>query len=283
MATPSIVDLTMTGTPRLSVVRLRIPAAALTAALVLAGCSDEPGDDAAVLAAEDVFDTELEVVPDPSGTTATLAVTTSIDMACAVVYGTTEALGDGIATDTDMAGGAHADHEVLMTGLEPETEYFYRVQGSGADGRLYRSELMTFRTPAADDGSDIGENAAAGATIVDVSSEFSGAFAAENAVDGDPATEWSSDGDGDDASITIDLGEPVDVVGVGFRSREMGDGSSIIDSFTLTVDDGEPLGPFPAGPGHSVADVEFTGQILRFDAADTTGGNTGAVEIEIYR
>lgn len=283
MTTPSIVDLTMTGTPTLSVVRLRIPAAALTAALVLAGCSDEPGDDAAVLAAEDVFDTELEVVPDPSGTTATLAVTTSMDMACAVVYGTTEALGDGIATDTDMAGGAHADHEVLMTGLEPETEYFYRVQGSGADGRLYRSELMTFRTPAADDGSDIGENAAVGATIVDVSSEFSGAFAAENAVDGDPATEWSSDGDGDDASITIDLGEAVDVVGVGFRSREMGDGSSIIDSFTLTVDDGEPLGPFPAGPGHSVADVEFTGQILRFDAADTTGGNTGAVEIEIYR
>ena len=271
------------ATPTLSGVRLRIPAAVVTAALVLTGCSDEPGEDAAVLAAEDVFDGELDVVPDPSGVSATLSVTTSIDMACAVVYGTTEALGDGIATDTDMAGGAHSDHEVLMTGLEPDTEYFFRVQGSGADGRLYRSEVMTFRTPATDADARPGENAAVGAAVADVSSEFSGAFAAENAVDGDLATQWSSAGDGDDAWITIDLGEPVDVVGIGFRSREMSDGTSIIDSFTLTVDDGEPLGPFSAGPGLSVADIEFTGQVLRFDAVDTTGGNTGAVEIEVYQ
>lgn len=271
------------ATPTLSGVRLHIPVAIVTAALVLAGCSDEPVDDAAVLAAEDVFDGELDVVPDPSGVTATLRVTTSIDMACAVVYGTTEALGDGIATDTDMAGGAHSDHEVLMTGLEPDTEYFFRVQGSGADGRLYRSEVMTFRTLAADAEAPPGENAAVDAAISDVSSEFSGAFAAENAVDGDLATEWSSAGDGDDAWITVDLGEPVDVVGIGFGSREMSDGTSIINSFTVTVDDGEPLGPFPAGPGLSIADVEFTGQVLRFDAVDTTGGNTGAVEIEVYQ
>lgn len=272
--------------PTLSDVRFRIPVVALTAVLVLAGCSDESGDtsgDTAVLAAEDVFDGELDVVPDTSGTTATLAVTTSIDMACAVVYGTTEALGEGIATDTDMAGGAHADHEVLMTGLQPDTEYFFRVQGSGADGRLYRSELMTFRTPAADTEAPPGENAAVGAEIASVSSEFSDAFGAENAVDGDLATEWSSNGDGDDAWITVDLGEPVDVSGIGFHSRQMSDGTSIINSFTVTVDDGEPLGPFPAGPGLSVADVEFTGQVLRFDAVDTTGGNTGAVEIEVYQ
>ena len=64
-------------------------------------------------------------------------------------------------------------------------------------------------------------------------------------------------GDGDDAWITIDLGEPVDVVGIGYRSREMTDGTSIVDSFTVTVDGEQTLGPFSAGTGLSVAGVEF--------------------------
>ena len=254
---------------------------ALVAAFAIAACSAEPSD-GEFGAAESVFAGEIIVAPASSGVSATLSVTTAMDMACAVVYGRTPELGDGIATDTDMAGGAHADHEVVLTGLEPGTEYYYRVQGSGSDGRLYRSELMTFQTPDAEDERP-GENVAAGATVVGVSSEFSGAFAAQNAVDGDPATEWSSAGDGDDAWITIDLGEAVDIVGIGFYSRQMGDGTSIVESFTVTADDGVVLGPFPAGPGMSYADVEVTGQVLRFDAVETTGGNTGAVEIEVYQ
>lgn len=157
------------------------------------------------------------------------------------------------------------------------------MQGSGADGKLYRSELMTFRTPAADPVDRPGEDVAVGADVLGVSSEFSAAFAAAYAVDGDPTTEWSTAGDGDDAWITIDLGEPADVVGLGFHSREMGDGTAIITSFTVTVDDGQTLGPFAAGPGLSLVEVAFTGQLLRFDAVETTGGNTGAVEIEVYR
>lgn len=260
-------------------------AAVATSALIIAAAGCTSGDDqgTSVLPAEDVFADELIVTPDPAGTSANVSVTTALDMACAVVYGTTPELGDGIATDTDMAGGAHADHDVTLAGLEPGTEYYFRVQGSGGDVQLYRSELMTFRTPAADEDAAPGENAAIGAAVTGASSEFSGAFAAPNAVDGDLATEWSSAGDGDDAWITIDLGEQTDVVGIGFRSREMSDGSAIIDTFTVMVDDGDTLGPFPAGPGLSVVDVSFTGQVLRFDAAETTGGNTGAVEIEIYR
>jgi hypothetical protein len=259
-------------------------AAVATSALIIAvaGCTAGDDNDASVLPAEDVFADELIVTPDPGGTSASVSVTTALDMACAVVYGTTPDLGDGIATDTDMAGGAHADHNVVLADLEPDTEYHFRVQGSGADGQLYRSELMTFRTPAAGDAAP-GPNAAIGAAVTGASSEFSDAFAAPNAVDGDLATEWSSAGDGDDAWISIDLGEPTDVVGIGFRSREMSDGSAIIDTFTVTVDDGDRLGPFPAGPGLSTVDVSFTGQVLRFDAAETTGGNTGAVEIEVYR
>jgi hypothetical protein len=261
--------------------RLGLIATSLLAALIaVTACSGDDGEPT-VDVAEDVFEDELVVEPDPSGTSATVRVTTTLDMACAVVFGSTPDLGEGIATDSDMGGGAHTDHDVTLAGLEPDTEYYFRVQGSGADGRLFRSDLMTFRTPETAEPGASGENVAAGAAVVDVSSEFSDAFAAANAIDADPATEWSTAGDGDDAWIIIDLGEDVDIAGIGLFSREMSDGTAIIESYSVTVDDDEVLGPFPAGPGGSLSEVEVTGQVLRFDADTTTGGNTGAVEIEV--
>ncbi|MPZ53221.1 MAG: hypothetical protein GEU79_10905 [Acidimicrobiia bacterium] len=259
-----------------------MPQILIILALVLVACT-AGSDNARVLAAEDVIEGDITVVPDSSGTRASLLVTTSVEMACAVVYGTTPELGDGIATDSDMAGGAHTNHEPILSGLQPDTEYFYRIQGSGADGQLYRSELMTFRTPTADPLNRPGENIAPDGEVSGVSSEFSDAFVGAQAIDGDPITAWSTAGDGDDAWIEIDLGAPTDVVGLGFQTREMGDGTAIVNSYTITVDGGDPLGPFAVGPGLSVVDVSFTGQILRFEAVETTGGNTGAVEIEIYR
>ncbi len=77
-------------------------------ALPLAGCRGTTGqraDAPTVLAAEGVFVEDPVVVPEPSGTFATLRVSTELDMACAVVFGRDESLGDGIATDTDMGGG----------------------------------------------------------------------------------------------------------------------------------------------------------------------------------
>ncbi len=262
---------------------LAVPASA--AVLVLSGCggsATSAAGDQEVRAAEQIFVEDPVVVPDVSGTFATLRVSTDLDMACAVVFGQDESLGDGIATDADMGGGAHTDHEAVISGLQPDTDYFYRVQGSGADGRLYRSELMSFRTPPADATSTPGENVALGSEVVAVSAEFSDAFAAANAVDGDLATEWSSRGDGDDASITINLGRQVSVVGVALRSRSMSDGTSIMERFSVTVDGGETYGPFDAGTTFMVNDVQFTGQVLRIDAERTTGGNTGAAEIEVY-
>ena len=262
---------------------LVVPASA--ALLVLAGCGgSEPSEsgEQEVLAAEQVFAEEPVVVPDASGTTAVLRVTTELDMACAVVFGQAETLGDGIATDADMGGGAHTDHQAVMTGLEPGKQYFYRVQGSGADGNLYRSDLMSFRTPEADGAPGPGENVALDATVVDVSSEFSADFGADAAVDGNLGTEWSSAGDGDDASITLDLGRSVSIVGIAVRSRSMSDGSSVVETFTVTVDGGQTYGPFDAGTAGVLAQVELTGRVLRIDADRTSGGNTGAAEIEIY-
>ena len=62
----------------------------------------------------------------------------------------------------------------------------------------------------------------------------------------------------------------------------MSDGSSITTTYTVTVDDGTVFGPFDAGMTPPLVDVEFSGRILRFDVESSTGGNTGAVEIEVY-
>lgn len=265
---------------------MRIPSGKLTlltvTMLLLAACTSQGSDiEAAVMPIEEILASDITIEPDPSGTAATLRVETAVPVACAVVYGVDEAFGS-IATDDDMAGGAHSDHAPLLFGLEPDTEYRYVLQGSDAEGNLYRSRVMTFRTPAATDVELPGRNVAPEGEVVDVSSEFSAAFAASNAIDGDLATEWSTAGDGDDASITIDLGHTVDIVGVRLRTRQMSDGSAIIHSYTVTVDDAERLGPFEVGPDAAVVAFQTRARALRFDAAESTGGNTGAVEIEIY-
>ena len=58
----------------------------------------------------------------------------------------------------------------------------------------------------------------------------------------------------------------------------MADGTAITETFTLTAD-GTEIGTFPAGP--ATVPVDLTAQVLRFDVASSTGGNTGAREIVI--
>jgi hypothetical protein len=212
--------------------------------------------------------------------TATIFVTTTIDVACAVSYGSTEALG-AIATDSDMAGGGHSDHHPLLVNLVDNTDYFYKINAIGPEGEVYTTNLRSF-TNGASTSAAPGVNLSGRATVVEVSSEFSANFSADLALDGDRTTEWSSAGDGDDAYIVIDMGAEVDIVGIGFRTREMSDGTSITTSFTVTVDGRGPLGPFDAGVGLAIAELETSGQIVRIDVATSTGGNTGAIEIEIY-
>ena len=215
----------------------------------------------------------VTVTPDPSGRSAVLEVDTTIDVACSVVYGTDSTFGL-IAVDNDMDGGAHADHHPVMGGLTPGTEYDYRLQGTAPDGSIYVSEVMSFRTPAALVGGPV--NLATSATVTGFSSEYSDAFAAANAFDGDSTTEWSSQGDGDDAWIELDLGTPQLVSEVVYRTRSMGDGSATASSFTLTADD-IVLGPFPVDEPVVLADV--VAQVLRFDVESSSGGNTGAIDI----
>lgn len=255
---------------------LRTVGIAVALTVLLASCGGSSAEEVAPFAEIAVAGPDIK--SDPSGTSAVLTVETSIDAICAVAYGVGQPVGS-IATDREMEPEGHEEHRVVLSGLEPDTEYSYRLQGVGSDGRLYRSEVFAFRTPEATS-SPFGPNLALVATVAGVSSEFSDSFGAGNALDGDLGTEWSSAGDGDEASITIDMGRDTDVTAVAFRTREMTDGSAITASFTLTVDDGAVLGPFEAGP--DPIEVDLTGRLLRFDVAESTGGNTGAAEIEVY-
>lgn len=266
-----------------------VRAALLALVLVLAACAGGGSDatsadavDIEVRPLEDVLDSPIVVSADPSGTSATVSLTTTIPLACAAIYGEDDDFGL-VATDADMAGAAIIDHNPVLLGLEPETDYQYVMQGSDAAGNLYRSEVLTFTTPEATEVATPGTDVAVDGTVTEVSSEFSDAFGAANAIDGDPGTEWSSDGDGDDAALTIELAEVTEVVGFGVRSRSMGDGTSIIERYRVVVDDDEVLGPFDVDPDVlSVAGAAVTGERFRFEAVDTTGGNTGFVAVEIY-
>lgn len=257
----------------------------LVAAPVTSGAATAPGPSGAphttaadmdqVVDFAAIQDGEVVIDLDPSGTSATITVATTIDAACAVVFGEDETLGR-LALDADMGAAAHRVHRVVLGGLQPETSYVFRLQGSGIDGRLYRSQLFAFQTPERSAAAPL--DVAIGAGIVEVSSEFSEAFAATNAVDGDPSTEWSSRGDGDDAFITLDLGRPVDIGAVAFRTRQMSDGTAITETFAVTAD-GATFGPFPAS---GLVPLEVTAQVLRFDVETSTGGNTGATAIEVF-
>lgn len=247
---------------------------------VVAACSGDD-DGAAVRSFDEIEDTPIEIVAAGPGT-ATLEVTTTIDVACSVVYGPDTDFGQ-IAVDDDMQGGSHADHHPLLVGLEPGREYQYRMQGTDAQGHLYQSEIMSFVAPD-DPTADIdrpGANLAVDGAVLAVSSEYSDEFAGANAIDGDPSTEWSSAGDGDEAFIEVDLGAPAELAGVGFWTRTMGDGSATTTRYAVFVD-GTPVGEFDAAEELSVARFSANGQVVRVEVVASTGGNTGLRELEIY-
>ncbi len=221
--------------------------------------------------------------------TASLPIETSVPVACTIVYGTTPAFGS-LSTDLDMDGGTHSNHNPLLSSLEPETAYFFRVQGVDDQGLLYLSEVMSFTTPAFE--TQTTENLASpalGAQIVGFSSAFGDAglddrWGAGSAFDDNPNTEWSSAGDGDSAWVEVGLSQRARIESVEFQSRSMSDGSAIALAFTVTTDSGETFGPFELPDANERYDfgVDIEAESLRFDLVETTGGNTGVVDIAIY-
>ena len=184
-----------------------------------------------------------------TSSTAVLEFVSTTPLACSVIYGETTAYGM-IATDQDMDGGAHEDHHPLLTGLEPDTEYHYRVQGSAADGTVFVGEDMTFRSLPAGPAEETNLlSPESGARVTAVSSNFGDAengetWGADSAIDGNPGTAWSSAGDGNGAFIEIELAKRARLSAVEVWTRSMSNGTAQILEFTLTTDSGDALGPF---------------------------------------
>jgi hypothetical protein len=222
-------------------------------------------------------------------TEAVLEFRSSIPLACSVVFGETLDFGL-IATDSDMAGGAHSDHHPVLGGLKADTTYYYRIQGAAADGTLYVGEVQTFRTPP--ESEDVAVNLAAlaaGARIGAVSSNYGGVqdhepWGAEGAVDQARTTAWSSWGDGDDAFIEIILAEEAYVHEVSLWTRSMADGTAQILSFTVTTDQGTVFGPFalPDADSPHWFPIDDVASSLRIDVVESTGGNVGLIEFGAF-
>lgn len=266
---------------------MRIAAITLVFAFLAAACGS--GGNGEVRPFADIQASEFSFELDPlDPVRAIFRVTTTEPSICSITWGPTEALGNQ-NNSLSMNGTGIIQHDVILPGIEPGGTYFFTVQGATADGSLFRSELSTFTLPESDrpvgtdDPVDLRTNLALTATVVEVSSEFNASFGADQAIDGDLATEWSTRGDGDAGFLILDLGQRVEIGGFEFITRSMADGSAITTEFTVTVDDGDVLGPFPAGtPADARSQtVTTTGQLLRFDIEASTGGNTGAVEIRV--
>lgn len=213
----------------------------------------------------------------------------TIPLACTLLYGTSPDFGFA-SVDANMNGATIIEHNPLMLDLAPDTDYYYRLQGSDENGNFYVSEVMTFHTPEAN--ATPPENLLSperGAQVIGVSSNFGGAandarWGILSAFDGNLNTAWASNGDGDDAWFEVALDGRYQINTIEFQTRLMSDGSSQIFAFTLTTDDGTVYGPYDLPQDRELVtlDVDIVASSLRLDVVSSSGGNTGIDEMAVY-
>lgn len=182
------------------------------------------------------------------------------------------------------------DHRVPLTGLDPETLYYVRAEAEDEGGTRYDSETLTFttleRSPLVNFASlDEGARVAAVSSNWDAAPN-DGPFGANLAIDGDFLTEWSTFTDGDDAFLEVDMGQVRPVGAVRIQSRQMTDGTSIVEKFRLIFDGSEIRGPFDTPDPDEVyafpIEPPVDAQLVRMEAVETTGGNTGLQELQLF-
>jgi len=234
-------------------------------------------------------------------TEAVLSFDTTLETTCEAELSEDGEAFDERFTDPSMDPDDPYDfaHRVPLTGLRAETTYWVRALAEDPDGEQYLSAPLRFTTAAeapGDGGSGIEQmrNVALvseGAVVTDVSSifggsDFDGTWGIHKAMDGSEESAWSTRGDGDDAYAVLDLGTRHPIRRFGFRSREMADGSSIVRSIQLTLDDETVVGPLPTPDPGTLYRFDFDPpletRVVRLDAVETTGGNTGAREIQLW-
>lgn len=242
-------------------------------------------------------ETDLQFVDlraeDVAATRAVIRFSTSRQTTCEAEYGLHPDSLDQSATDPSMGPELYSfDHEVPLEDLLPATLYYYRARATDETGQTWHSDTQQFVTESAPVAAQLTNFASLdqGSLIAAVSSNFGNAangdtWGANLAIDGRMTTEWATNGDGDDAWIDIDLGQPRRITRFEFRSRVMPDGTSIIASLLLRLDGGDAIGPFST-PDPDVLygfdlDTAVTARRVVIEAETTSGGNTGAREIRL--
>lgn len=232
---------------------------------------------------------------------AVLSFDTRVETSCEAELSEDATSFDRRYTDPNMDPDDPYDivHRVPLTGLQPETQYWVRARAVDRGGAEYLSEPLRFTTAPRDTtgtGNGGGElenvaRAPAVATVTEVSSifggtDYDGVWGIHKALDGSTSSEWSSQGDGDDAHVVLDLGESRLVRSFAFQSRKMADGTSIVRSVQLTLDADMVVGPLPTPDPDTMYRFDFdpplNARTVRVDAVETTGGNTGAKEIQLW-
>ena len=233
-------------------------------------------------------------VQDVAGTRATVRFETSLPTSGEVAFGTSADELERTAKDVAMDPGELSfSHEVPLEDLEPDTEYFWRARAVDRDNTVLWTELDAFTTldTAPEPEADNVALRSAGAKVFEVSSNWGGGkndsiYGADHAFDGKMATEWASDGEGDEAWIELEFGSLRRITGFGFRSRHMSDGSSSMRRVELAFDGDTERGPFdvPDATQRYLFPIEppVSASRVRIKAVETTGRNTGAREIEFY-
>jgi hypothetical protein len=217
---------------------------------------------------------------------AVIALRTASPAFCQVNYGPTPQYGQ---MRRMMMSGPMTAHRILLPGLQPDTVYHFRLTAVDVQAQIYQSADLTFKTLHAASGRPKGRNVAsitAGARVVRVSSNYGGegnasTYGANHAFDGDPSSEWSSNGDGDKAWVDIELATSYRLIAIGFWTRTMG-ASAQIQQFEVIADGKRKLGPFTLSDAASIQyfPIDVTAKRLRFNVLKSSGGNTGAVGIE---
>lgn len=226
-----------------------------------------------------------------TATRAVLRFTTSRPTSCEAELGTSPDALNLRFTDPDMRPGELVtQHQVPLENLAAAQTYFVRARAVDASGGVFLSETLSFTTlPSTGATRDNVALRSAGASVTFVSSNWGGggndsSYGAHKALDGDFVTEWSTAGDGDGARLDLDLGQVRRISAFGFRSRSMTDGTAIIRRVSLSLDGAAALEFDTPDPAQLYvfelpAPVEVRSASVR--ALSTTGGNTGAKEIQL--
>ena len=249
-----------------------------------AGASDEPVE---VRPFAEVQASEFSFEADPTDPhRGIFRVTTTEPMICAIVWGDDETFGR-FNNSLSMNGTGIIQHDVVLPDVEPGVKYRYVVQGTTADGTLVpvagrhvphrrRRDAGVDRRP----GDEPRPRRNGRRRVVGVLRRLRrrARSTATPRPSGRP-TATATTASSPSTSVAAHH-----VTGVEFLTRSMADGTAITDTFTVGVDDADPVGPFPAGTVAEphVVTLDAVGRQLRFDVADSTGGNVGAVEIRVF-